>query len=87
LDGDPVVDVECHAEGEHILDELLLQLICGCSSTGDFWDRKGETYVHGGKCLTGLLTMAIDNVCNDTGGAKLDSEVDQAHAYNNCFEG
>lgn len=43
-----------------------------------------ETYVHSGKCFTGLLTMTVDNVCYDTGGTKLHSQVDQAHTNHNC---
>lgn len=57
LDDNPVVDVEGHAESEHVLDK-----------------------VHGSECLAGLLTMAIDNVCDDACGTELHAEIDETHA-------
>jgi hypothetical protein len=57
LNRNPVVDVERHAEGKHVLHK-----------------------VHGRKRLSGLLTMAVHNISDHTGGAELHAQVDETHA-------
>lgn len=37
--------------------------------------------VHDGKRLRSLLSMAVNNVSDDSGCAELNSKIDQAHAY------
>lgn len=41
--------------------------------------------IHNRECLTSFLAMAINNVCNDTSGAKLNTEIDEPQTYNDRY--